>query len=248
MSHSSFVSPNTGRPVRAVLFDTFGTVVDWRSGIAQQVDAFAAERNLPLNGLAFADTWRGGYYPAMAKIKSGERDYTPLDVLHRENLENAFSAHGVDPKSISAGDVDRLNHAWEHLPGWDDSIEGLTRLKSRYVVGPLSNGNTALLVNMGKNASLPWDVVIGLDLLRTYKPNPDAYLGAARLLRLEPGEIMLAAAHNYDLKAAREAGFATGFILRATEHGPDQTTDLEAAADWDISVSSIIELAEELKV
>lgn len=246
MYHPAFVSPRTGRQVKAVVFDTFGTVVDWRTGIARQVDTFAVAHGLALQGLDFADRWRGRYYPSMAKIRSGQRDYVPLDILHLENLIDALRLSGIDPGCLEESGLTKLNRAWEQLPPWEDSVAGLVRLKSGYIVGPLSNGNTALLVNMAKNAGLPWDVVIGLDQLRTYKPDPQAYLGAAHLLRLDPGEVMMAAAHNYDLEAAREAGLATAFIRRPTEHGQHQRTDLTAESDWDISVESIQQLGEVL--
>jgi 2-haloacid dehalogenase len=243
---ANFVSPSTGRVIRAVLFDTFGTVVDWRSGITQQVSRFATKHGLDIDPVNFADRWRGGYYPSIAKIRSGERQYVPLDRLHLENLVAALEASGIPAGSIAGDDLMDLNRAWENLPGWPDSCNGLQQIKARYIVGPLSNGNTALLVNMAKNAQLPWDAVVGLDLLYTYKPSPAAYTGAAETLRLDPGEVMLAAAHNDDLQAARAAGLATAFVRRPTEHGPDQVSDLEPTSDWDISVQSIIELAQAL--
>jgi 2-haloacid dehalogenase len=166
-----------------------------------------------------------------------------LDQLHLENLRGVFADLGISACDLPENTLQDLNRAWEHLPGWQDSSSGLERLRSRYIIGPLSNGNTALLVNMAKNAHLAWDVIIGLDLLRTFKPKPEAYLGAANLLRLRPGEVMLAAAHNYDLQGARDAGLATAFILRDTEHGPNQTTDLTPSSDWDISVTDLMELA-----
>jgi 2-haloacid dehalogenase len=246
MDQPKFISASTGHEVNAVLFDTFGTVVDWRTGIADQINGFAQERGLDLHGPDMADKWRGGYYPSIAKIHSGERDYVPLDQLHLENLVSALEDSGVPATRFSPEDLQDLNTAWERLPAWPDSREGLRQLKRRYIIGPLSNGNTALLVNMAKNAGLPWDLVLGLDLLLTYKPNPAAYTGVASVLRLAPGEIMLAAAHNYDLQAAREAGLATAFILRPTEHGPNQTSDREAASDWDVIAQDITQLSREL--
>jgi 2-haloacid dehalogenase len=240
------LSTSTGHEVKAVLFDTFGTVDDWRTGIADRINSFAQERRLDLHGPDMADKWRGGYYPSIAKIHSGERDYVPLDQLHLENLVSALEDSGVPATRFSPEDLRGLNAAWERLPAWPDSHEGLRQIKTRYIIGPLSNGNTALLVNMAKNAGLPWDLVLGLDLLRTYKPNPAAYIGVANVLRLAPGEIMLAAAHNYDLQAARGAGLATAFILRPTEHGPNQTSDLEAASDWDVIAQDITQLSREL--
>ncbi|MEN8584725.1 haloacid dehalogenase type II [Burkholderia sp. RS01] len=246
MDDSTFVSPSTGRNVKAVLFDTFGTVVDWRAGVAREAKKFANRHGITFEPFDLADKWRADYYPSMAPIRSGDRRYVPLDQLHLENLKTALAALGFPPSDFPDDDLEELNRAWESLPAWPDSVEGLERLKARYIVGPLSNANTALLVNMAKHARLPWDVVIGLDLFQTYKPDPAAYTGVAAVLRLHPGEVMLAAAHNYDLRAAREAGLATAFVRRATEHGPKQTTDLEPASDWDISVDDFTQLAQSL--
>ena len=243
---TAFVSPSTGRQLKAVLFDTFGTVVDWRSGVAAEIRRFADTHGLALDPVDLADKWRAEYQPSMEAVRSGRRGYVPLDQLHLENLKRVLERNGLSPAGFTSGDLEELNCAWERLPAWPDSRDGLRQLKSRYVIGPLSNGNTALLVNMGKNAGLPWDVVVGLDLLRVYKPDPAAYLGAASVLRLDPGEVMLVAAHNSDLGAARDAGLATGFVPRATEHGPGQTTDLAPASDWDAVAADFIQLAKVL--
>jgi 2-haloacid dehalogenase len=242
----TFVSPSTGRQPRAVLFDTFGTVVDWRSGVAAEIRRFADRHGLTLDPFVLADKWRAEYQPSMETVRSGQRGYVPLDQLHLENLKRVLERSGLSPAGFTTEDLEELNHAWERLPAWPDSRDGLHQLKSRCLIGPLSNGNTALLVNMGKNAGLPWDVVVGLDLLRVYKPDPAAYLGAASVLRLDPGEVMLVAAHNDDLGAAREAGLATAFVPRATEHGPGQTTDLAPASDWDVVAGDFIQLAQVL--
>jgi 2-haloacid dehalogenase len=243
VSPSAFRSPSTGRHLKAVLFDTFGTVVDWRSGVAAEIGRFADRHGLTLDPFGLADEWRAEYQPSMETVRSGQRGYVPLDRLHLENLERVLERSGLSSDGFEGGQLEELNRAWERLPPWPDSREGLQQVKSRYVIGPLSNGNTALLVNMGKNAGLPWDAVVGLDLLRVYKPSPAAYLGAAAVLRLEPGEVMLVAAHNDDLAAARNAGLATAFVPRPLEHGPGQTTDLTPASDWDAVAGDFIELA-----
>jgi len=240
---SAFISPSTGRQLQAVLFDTFGTVVDWRSGVAAEVRRFAERLGPALDPFDFADKGRAEYQPAMETVRSGQRGYVPLDRLHLENLHRVLAARGLAPDEFRPGELLELNRAWERLPAWPDSRQGLQQLKSRYIVGPLSNGNTALLVNMAKNAGLPWDVVVGSDLLRAYKPDAAAYLGAAALLRLDPGEVMLVAAHNSDLAAARDAGLATAFVPRPTEHGPGQTTDLAPASDWDAVAAAFTGLA-----
>ncbi|MDQ0863914.1 HAD family hydrolase [Arthrobacter globiformis] len=160
----TFVSPSTGRQPKAVLFDTFGTVVDWRSGVAAEIRRFADRHGLAVDPLNLADKWRAEYQPSMETVRSGQRGYVPLDQLHLENLKRVLERSGLSPAGFTSADLEELNHAWERLPAWPDSRDGLHQLKSRYVIGQLSNGNTALLVNMGKNAGLPWDVVVGLDL------------------------------------------------------------------------------------
>lgn len=237
-------SPSTGREVRAVLFDTFGTVVDWRTGVAREAAAFAAGLGKDVDGEVFADDWRALYQPAMEAIRTGTREFATLDTLHRENLDHVLRRHGLDPVRLSAESLVELNRSWHRLPPWPDSVAGLATIRRRYIVGPLSNGNTSLLLDMARNAGLPWDVIIGSDMTRTYKPLPAAYLRTAEFLDLHPGQVMLAAAHNNDLQAAREAGLATAFIARPTEYGPGQTADLVPEGDWDLTASSIPELAE----
>jgi len=246
MRFQPYRSPSTGRPVRAVLFDTFGTVVDWRTGVAREVATFATAHGQELDAEAFADQWRALYQPAMEAIRSGQRSFTTLDTLHRENLDQALRHHGINPEQVAREALDELNKSWHRLPAWPDSVEGLATIRRHYIVGPLSNGNTSLLLDMAKNAGLPWDVIIGSDMTRTYKPLPQAYLRTAEFLDLDPGEVMLAAAHNNDLQAARESGLATAFVGRPTEHGPGQVADLASEGDWDLVTSSIIELADRL--
>ncbi|NUS36307.1 MAG: haloacid dehalogenase type II [Pseudarthrobacter sp.] len=246
MGFQQYRSPSTGQPVRAVLFDTFGTVVDWRTGVAREVAAFATAHARTFDAEAFADDWRALYQPAMNAIRSGRRSFTKLDTLHRENLDQALRHHGIDPDRVSMEALKELNKSWHRLPPWPDSVDGLARIRRHYVVGPLSNGNTSLLVDMARNAGLPWDVVIGSDMTRTYKPLPEAYLRTAAFLDLDPGEVMLAAAHNSDLRAARESGLATAFVVRPTEHGPGQVADLVPEGGWDLVASSITELADRL--
>lgn len=242
----SYRSPSTGRVLRAVVFDTFGSVVDWRTGVARQCAAFFTKHGLNLDAARFADAWRACYEPSMTPIRNGTRGYTPLEVLHRENLENTFEQFGIAHTALPAADLDDLNRAWERLDPWPDSIPGIAALGTEYLVGPLSNANTALLGAMARHAGLPWTVVMGSDVTRAYKPSADAYLEMTAALRLEPGEVMMAAAHNYDLAAARKAGLATGFIARPTELGPGQTKDLEPESDWDVSTDSILALAARL--
>lgn len=241
-----FRAPSTGQAVRAVLFDTFGTVVDWRSGIAAAVHDFADRHGLAVDPGAFADTWRARYQPAMERVRSGQRPFVSLDVLHRENLDDALRAHGLDPAVLEPAGLDTLARAWHFLPPWPDSVAGIAQIKRGYTVGPLSNGNTALLLDMAKAAGLPWDIILGSDISRAYKPDPEAYRRPAAILGLEPGQVMLVAAHNSDLAAAQRTGLATAFVARPAEYGPGQALDLTADAAWDLTGSSITDLASRL--
>ena len=243
---TGYTAPSTGQTVRAVLFDTFGTVVDWRSGISSAVRAFAANHALTLDPEQFADAWRGHYQPSMERVRSGQRPWVSLDILHRENLDTVLRSHGIDPGAFAPGELTSLAAAWHDLPPWPDSVEGIAQIKQDFIVGPLSNGTTALLVDMAKAAGLPWDVILGSDISCAYKPSPDAYRKPAALLGLDPGEVMLAAAHNTDLDGARRAGLATAFIARPAEYGPHQASDLTATGDWDLTANSITELAGQL--
>jgi 2-haloacid dehalogenase len=231
---------------QALLFDVFGTVVDWRSGIMRDAAPFLARHGIAMTPAALADAWRDRYQPAMQAIRSGARPFTRLDVLHRENLDAVLRDAGADLAAIPADDRAALTHAWHRLDPWPDSVPGLTRLKARFIIAPLSNGNIALLLNMAKRAALPWDAILGAEVAQAYKPQPEAYLRTAEILGLPPAACMLVAAHNGDLAAARRAGFSTAFIPRPTEHGPGQTIDLVAEEDWDFVAASLTELADRL--
>jgi 2-haloacid dehalogenase len=238
---------STGLTVRAVLFDVFGTVVDWRSGIAAAVRSLADRHGLELDSDAFADSWRARYQPAMQQVRSGARPFTSLDVLHRENLDGTLRELGLDPGDFAPGELDGLARAWHFLPPWPDSVAGIAAIKNGYIVGPLSNGNTSLLLDMAKAAGLPWDLILGSDVSRAYKPDPEAYLRPAALLGLEPGEVMLAAAHEPDLAEARKAGLATAFIARPLEHGPGTANTGAPTGNWDLAGTSITEIAGHLQ-
>jgi 2-haloacid dehalogenase len=242
----AFTSPATGRAVKAVLFDVFGTVVDWRTGVAAAVSRFAGEQGLELDAHAFADAWRSRYGPGMRRVSTGERPFVPLDVLHRENLDGVLADLGLDPGRFDSAALDGLNRAWHFLPPWPDSVPGITALKRNYIVGPLSNGNTSLLLDMAKAGGLPWDLILGSDVSQAYKPTAAAYLRPAAMLGLEPGEILLAAAHEADLAAAREAGLGAAFISRPLERGPGVPGAGVATESWDLSVTSITELADQM--
>ena len=230
--------------VQALVFDVFGTVVDWRSSIILDLTAFGTQRGITADWNRFTDDWRALYQPAMDEVRSGRRPWTILDVLHRESLVVLLERHRID--GLSDADIDRLTRAWHRLDPWPDVLPGLARLKHRYIIGPMSNGNVGLLTRMAKHAKLPWDVILGAETARAYKPLPESYLRNAALLNLEPAQVMLVAAHNSDLKAAQAAGFATGFVARPTEHGPGQTKDLAATGNWDVVATDFTNLADKL--
>ena len=235
--------------VRALVFDVFGTVVDWCSGVAREAAAFLARHGAGhVDPTAFADAWRQRYSPAMEEIRSGRRPFTRLDVLHRENLEAIVPAFGIDPAGVPGAELDDLNLAWHRLDPWPDALAGLTRLKPRYIVAPLSNGNIILILDMAKRAGLPWDAILGAELVRAYKPMPEAYLGTADILGMRPDEICMVAAHNGDLAAARQCGMRTAFVVRPTEHGPGQTSDLHPQEPWDVVAEDFDDLARKLGV
>ena len=231
--------------VEALLFDVFGTCVDWRSGIIREGVELNRSRGLGVDWTAFADAWRGLYQPSMEQVRNGSRPWTTLDVLHRESLDKLVDRFGLE--CLGGNELDHLNRVWHRLEPWPDTVTGLKILKNNFVIAPLSNGNVALLVNMAKRTDLPWDAVLGAEVAGHYKPRPEAYLAAARLLGLEPDQCMMVAAHNNDLVAARNCGFRTAFVCRPHEHGPEQTTDLVAESNWDVIAASFVELADELK-
>ena len=232
--------------VKALLFDTFGTVVDWRGSVARQAaKAVAAKGIEAFDGDAFARAWRAGYFPGMAPVISGERGWTPIDIIHRERLDVILEEFGVADAFDEAERVD-LNLAWHRLDPWPDSVPGLRRLAQRYIIGPLSNGSTPLLVNMAKRAGIPWDVIMSSDATRGYKPDPRTYLGACEQMGLRPDQVMMCAAHNNDLEAAASHELRTAYINRPYEYGPDQERDFEATGDWDIITDGIEGIADAL--
>jgi 2-haloacid dehalogenase len=235
--------------VRALMFDVFGTVVDWRGGVAREGASFLARHGKdPADAAAFADAWRGRYQPAMEEVRSGRRAFVRLDTLHRENLVAVLPEFGIDPAGVPAAELDQLNLAWHRLAPWPDVVAGLTRLKSRYIIAPLSNGNLVLMLDIAKRAGLPWDAILGAEIAQAYKPMPEAYLRTADLLAMRPREICMVAAHNSDLAAARRCGFCTAFVPRPAEHGPGQATDLRAEQDWDVVATDFEDLAQRLGV
>lgn len=231
--------------VKALVFDTFGTVVDWRGSIIAEGLAWEKSRGLHIDWAAFADKWRGGYMPSMDKVRKGQMPWTNLDHLHRALLEDLLKAFHID--GLSEEEKDHWNRVWHRLKPWPDSVAGLTRLRKKYTIAPLSNGNVSLLADMGKHAGLPWDLILSAELAHHYKPDREAYLTAVDLLGLKPGEVMMCAAHNIDLTAARGCGMATGFIHRPAEYGRAvEKTDNAKPGDWDVVARDMVDLASKL--
>ena len=230
--------------VKALTFDVFGTVVDWRSSLIREGEALGKKKGLGVDWAKFADAWRGLYQPAMDEVRNGRRPWTKLDDLHRESLDTLLVQFGI--KGLSEPEIDHLNRAWHRLDPWPDSVPGLTRLKKKFVLATLSNGNVALMVNMAKYGGLPWDTVLGAEVAHHYKPQPEAYLTTASLLGLQPGECMMVAAHNGDLAVASAVGLRTAFVPRPNEHGPGQAKDVKPAREWDVVASDFVDLAARL--
>ena len=232
-------------PIKALAFDVFGTVVDWRTGIAREASPFLARVNrTDIDPHRFADGWRKRYQPALEEVRSGRRPFVILDTLHREALEDLLRHNAIDPATLDDATLDDLTHAWHRLDPWPDSVEGLTRLKARYPIVTLSNGNIALMLDMARRAHLPWDAILGAEVSRTYKPLPESYFATARMLDIDPAELCLVAAHHSDLAAARAAGLQTAYVDRPLEYGGRPAPDADAAQDWEYRVDSLTQLAD----
>jgi 2-haloacid dehalogenase len=232
--------------IRACLFDVFGTVVDWRTSVSRDLAAFGKQKGISdIDWLEFAVEWRKLYQPAMEEVRSGKRAFTILDLLHRESLDKLIARYRL--KGLAEADIDHLNRVWHRLDPWPDAIPGLLRLKKKLVIAPCSNGNIALMVNLAKRAGLPWDCILGAETARAYKPMPEAYVASCRQLGLTAASVMMVAAHNHDLKAAKAQGLKTAFVARPTEHGSGQTTDLKPdPACVDLPAADFVELAAKL--
>lgn len=230
--------------IKALTFDVFGTVVDWRSSVIRECEALGKRKSVIRDWARFADEWRGGYAPAMDRVRKGELPWTNIDTLHRMVLDRLLTEFEID--CLTEEEKDDLNRAWHRLSPWPDSTRGIERLRTRYVVATLSNGNVSLLVDMAKNAGIVWDCILSSELAGHYKPDREVYLTAASLLGLQPGEVMMAAAHRDDLEAARSFGLGTAFISRPLEFGPEGKPDTVSEGDFDIVAEDIIDLAEKL--
>jgi 2-haloacid dehalogenase len=231
--------------VEALAFDVFGTVVDWHGSVAREVRALAARKGLRIDAVRFAESWRGGYRPAMDRVRGGELPWTKIDTLHRMILDDVLAQLGLTD-ALDEAEKEDLNRVWHRLKPWPDSTRGLRRLKRRYIIATLSNGNTRLLVNMAKNGGLPWDCIFSSETFHHYKPDPETYLGAAELLDLKPGEVMMVASHKHDLRSAARCGLKTAFIKRPHEYGRNKNPDLSSEPEFTVNAENFIDLADQL--
>ena len=236
--------PALPRQIRALVFDVFGTVVDWRGSIVRECRALGRRKKLAVDWEAFADAWRAGYQPAMARVRSGELPWMNIDQLHRMILDGLLQRFAID--CLTEEEIDDLNRVWHRLDPWTDVRRGLALLKHRHIIATLSNGNVALLVNMAKHGRLPWDTVLSAELFHHYKPDPEAYLGAAAMLGLEPSEVMMVAAHKDDLRAAQACGLATAFVRRPREKGPKVKVDVSPEPSFDYNARDFVDLAKRI--
>ena len=233
------------RDIKALIFDVFGTVVDWRTGVVREVGAYFEPRDIDVDTLAFADAWRAKYQSAMESVRDGARGYVALDVLHMENLDATLVEFGLAAMVDEHGRA-QLNQAWEKLPPWPDSVPGLNALKSRYPIATCSNGSIAMMLNLARFGGLPWDALLGAEIARSYKPKSEVYLRSGAAMGFAPEEVVMVAAHNDDLVAAQNAGLRTAFVCRPAEHGNHQTTDLEPTGPWDIVADDLVDVAHQL--
>ena len=230
---------------RALAFDVFGTVVDWRTSIIGELEMFGERHGLAEDWPTFADDWRAGYPAAMDRVRAGELPWLKIDALHRLILDELLDKAGIG--TLPDVDVAELNLAWHRLDPWPDSVAGLTSLKKRFTITTLSNGNLSLLTNMAKRAGLPWDCVISAELFHHYKPDHEAYLGCADLLDVAPEQLMLVAAHPSDLRAARDAGLMTAYVARPLERGPNRRPPRFDGGEFDVTADDFLDLAAKLE-
>ncbi len=244
MAVASVSRADEKRIPRVIVFDTFGTLVDWRSSLISYLTEFGVRRGIRADWAKLIDAWRAQYMPSLNSIRNREQPWAVLDDLHRGSLEKLVMAHGI--RGLSDADLDYIVNGWHKLSPWPDVIPGLNRLKRKFIIGPLSNGNVSLLVDLAKFSELPWDMILGADVFEHYKPDREIYTGIAKFLRVPESSVMLVAAHNNDLGAAKSFGLMTGFIPRPTEYGPGQTTDLKPEGDWTYVATSVEDLAQQL--
>jgi 2-haloacid dehalogenase len=234
------------RPAQILVFDTFGTVVDWRSSVIAEGEALGRAKGVKADWPAFADAWRGGYAPSMNRVRQGELPWTKLDVLHRMVLDELVPRFGLS--GLSEPETAALNRVWHRLNPWPDSVAGLTRLRTRFVIAPLSNGNLSLLTNMAKHAKLPWDCILATELVKHYKPDKETYLMPGAFFDVPPSEVMMVAAHPPDLQAAKAQGLKTAYVHRPLEFGAGKGTAAPPAGTFDYQATDFLDLAQQLGV
>jgi 2-haloacid dehalogenase len=230
--------------LKALVFDVFGTVVDWRTSITREVQELAKRKGVTVDAAKLADAWRAGYGPSMNRVRNGELPWTKLDALHRMILEQILIDFGFT--SLSEAETDALNRAWHRLQPWPDAVGGLTRLKKRFIIAPLSNGNISLMTDLAKHSGLPWDCILGAELVRHYKPDREVYQSAADFLDLKVADVMMVAAHLGDLRAAKGVGLKTALVTRPLEYGPNGKPDLKPDSSVDVAAKDFNDLAERL--
>ena len=230
--------------IKVLAFDVFGTVVDWRSSVIDEGEQLGKAKRLTVDWAAFADAWRAVYRPSLDRVQRGELPWTKLDVLHRMSLEEILTRFKIE--NLSDPEKDHFNRVWHRLKPWSDSVAGLQRLKARFVITTLSNGNISLLTNMAKHAGLPWDCILSAENVRHYKPDPETYRLVPDLFDLKPEEVMLVAAHEPDLQSAQQHGLRTGYVHRPFEHGPGKSAPIPPPGKYDFVTKDFLELADQM--
>jgi 2-haloacid dehalogenase len=231
--------------IKALTFDVFGTIVDWRTSISEEGRRLGEAKGIKADWVAFADAWRGGYTPAMDSVRSGDLPWTNIDGLHRIILDEILGEFGID--GLSEEDRDEFNRAWHRLDPWPDVVSGLGRLKTDFLIAPLSNGNVALLTNMAKRAGLVWDCVLSAELSGHYKPDPEVYIKGAQLLGLRAEQVMMVAAHTFDLRAAQAVGMRAAYVFRPLEFGPEAISEQPDLEEFDVYATDFLDLAMQLE-
>ena len=241
-----FEHPMSVNAIKVLAFDVFGTVVDWRSSVIAEGEALGRAKGIKIDWPAFADAWRGVYRPSLDRVQKGELPWTKLDDLHRASLEKILTQFRIE--GLSRDEIEHFNRVWHRLDPWPDSVAGLQRLKTRFVITTLSNGNISLLTNMAKHAGLPWDCILSAENVRHYKPDSEVYLLVPELFDLKPAEVMMVAAHERDLQAARTLGLRTAFVHRPLEHGPGKASSIPPAEKYDFVAKDFLDLAGQLGI
>jgi 2-haloacid dehalogenase len=245
-AQGSSPSSRSDQSVELLVFDVFGTVVDWRSSVIAEGEKLGNQKGLSIDWAQFADDWRGAYGPSMNRVRRGEVPWTKLDNLHRQSLDGLLVKYKIT--NLTEDEKVHFNRVWHRLKPWPDSPSGLTRLKKRFVISPLSNGNVSLLTNMGKHAGLPWDCVLATELVKHYKPDPETYLMPGEFFDLPPARVMMVAAHAGDLDAAKKLGLKTAYVHRPLEFGPKRTPSMPETGRYDYMAKDFRDLARQLGV